>query len=350
MEILHLTVETDTLIRTFLLGFLGFLLSMLITPVYTTLAYRGQWWKKPRVIEDTDEDSKILSELHAEKHKRLIPTMAGGIGIVVVALVTLAFNLDRTETWLPLAAFVGAAGVGLLDDVIDLKGAGSGLVERLRLSGKMKLLLMSTVALIGGWFFYFKLNVDTIYIPFAGTDLLVGWLIIPLFVLVVVATAKAVDISDGLDGLAGGLAATAFGVYAIIAALQGSFGIAGFCMTIVGTLLSYTWFNIHPARFFMGNIGSFALGTALGVVAMLTDTLLLLPVIGAVFAIEAGSNLLQTVYGYLRSGKKIFKATPIHHHFEVKGWPETKVTMRLWVLGQVAGVVGLIIFLRGDYL
>ncbi|HET8671822.1 MAG TPA: hypothetical protein VFM05_14730, partial [Candidatus Saccharimonadales bacterium] len=218
METLQLTVEVDTLIRTLLLGFLGFLLSMLITPIYTTMAYKGQWWKKPRTTTTTGEKAKIFTKLHAEKHKRLIPTMAGGIAVVAVALVTILFNLERTQTWLPLAAFVGAAGVGLLDDIINLKGS-SGALEKVRLSAKMKLLLTTLVALVGGWFFYFKLGVDSIHIPIVGTDLMIGWLIIPLFVLVVVATANAVNISDGLDGLAGGLTTTAFAVYAIISAL-----------------------------------------------------------------------------------------------------------------------------------
>ncbi|HEY5668014.1 MAG TPA: hypothetical protein VIR03_02495, partial [Candidatus Saccharimonadales bacterium] len=167
---------------------------------------------------------------------------------------------------------------------------------------------------------------------------------------VVVATAYSVNISDGQDGLAGGLAVTAFTVYAVVAALEERFGVAGFCMTIVGSLLSYTWFNIFPARFFMGDVGSFALGTALGVVAMLTDTVLVLPVIGAIFLAEAGSDVLQALSMKLRRGKKIFKVAPLHAHFEASGWPETKVTMRFWVLGQVAGVLGLLVFLLGEYL
>lgn len=349
METLLITVEAETLIRILLLGFLGFLLSMIITPVYTAMAYRWQWWKKPRTTATTGENASVFAKLHGAKHKRNIPTMAGGIAIISVAIVTLLFNLERSQTWLPLAAFVGAACVGLLDDIINLKGAGNGIVEKVRLSARLKLLLTTLVATVGGWFFYYKLEINSIYVPIADLQLQIGWLIIPLFVLVVVSTANAVNISDGLDGLAGGLTATAFGVYAIIAGLEGNFGIAGFCLTIVGALLSYTWFNIHPARFFMGDVGSFALGTALGVVAMLTNTVLLLPIIGLVFVAEAGSSLLQILSKRLR-GKKIFKIAPIHHHFEASGWPETKVTMRFWILGQVAGVVGLIIFLLGNYL
>ncbi len=349
METLYIAVQTDTLIRMLLLGFLGFLISMIITPLYTTLAYRYEWWKKPRTTATTGEKAKMFTKLHAEKHRRHIPTMAGIITVVAVVLVTLLFNLSREQTWLPVAAFAGAALIGLLDDIINIKGS-TGALEKVRLSAKIKLLLTTLVAVVGGWFFYYKLDVSSIHIPLVGTQLEVGWLIIPIFVFVVVATANAVNISDGLDGLAGGLTAIAFGAYAVIAALEGSFGIAGFCLTIVGALLSYTWFNIFPARFFMGDAGSFALGTALGVVAMLTNTVLLLPIIGIMFVAEAGSSLLQIASKRLRGGKKIFKIAPIHHHFEASGWPETKVTMRFWVLGQVAAVAGLILFLLGSYI
>lgn len=342
-QTINILVQTNLVARILLLGWLGFLVSMALTPVYTSLAYKGQWWKKPREKTLTGEVATMFNKLHAAKHKRHIPTMAGVIFVVSTALVTLLFNLDRAETWLPLAALVGAGAIGLVDDIINIRGNGKGVAG---LPSKLKLLLTTLVALIGGWFFYFKLDVSAIHVPWIG-ELSIGWLIIPLFVLVVVATANAVNISDGLDGLAGGLTAIAFSIYAIIAFLEQRYGIAGFCMTIVGGLLSYTWFNVHPARFFMGDVGSFALGTALGVVAMLTDTVLLLPVIGALFVAEAGSVILQVGSKKLRNGKKLFKISPIHHHFEAVGWGETKVTMRFWILGQVAGVLGLILFLLG---
>jgi phospho-N-acetylmuramoyl-pentapeptide-transferase len=346
MHNLFIAVDTETLIRVLLLGFLGFLVSMLITPFYTTIAYKRKWWKKPRTTATTGEKATMFMKLHAHKHRDPFPTMAGLVFVFSAAIVTLCFNLSRAETWLPLAAFVGAGCVGLIDDIINIRGAGGGVAG---LSSRLKLALTTLVALIGGWFFYFKLEVGSIHIPLTDIQWHIGWLIIPLFVLVVVATANAVNISDGLDGLAGGLASTAFMAYAIIAALEGRFGVAGFCLTIVGTLLSYTWFNIHPARFMMGDVGSFALGTALGVVAMLTDTVLLLPLIGLVFVAEAGSSMLQIASKKLRHGKKIFKIAPIHHHFEASGWPETKVTMRFWIIGQVAAVLGLIAFLLGRY-
>lgn len=343
---LQITVQIDTVIRILLLGALGFFASMLITPIYTNLAYKFQWWKKPRTTAVTGEPAKVFAKLHAAKHQRNIPTMAGIIFVVAVALATIAANLSRSETWLPLAAFVGAGMVGLIDDLINIRGNGLGVAG---LPSKIKLLLITCIALVGGWFFYHKLEVSSIHVPLLGSWNL-GWLIIPLFILVVVSTANAVNMSDGLDGLAGGLTAMAFGIYTIIAFLESRYGIAAFCLTIVGSLLSYTWFNIYPARFFMGDIGSFALGTALGVVAMLTDTVLLLPIIGLVFVAEAGSTLLQIISKKLRAGKKIFKVTPLHHHFEASGWPETKVTMRFWVIGQVCGFLGLMVFLVGKYL
>lgn len=340
---LSLTLQTVTLVRIFGLAFLGFTLSMLITPFYTHLAYKGKWWKKPRENAVTGEKAKLFNKLHAAKHKRLIPTMAGVVFVASVIIVTLTFNLSRADTWLPLAAFAGAGLVGLLDDIINIRGSGHGVAG---LPSKLKLLLITLIALIGGWFFYFRLGINSIDVPFLG-QVAIGWLIIPLFVLVVVATANAVNISDGLDGLAGGLASYAFGTYAVIALIEGRYGIAAFCMTVVGALLSYTWFNIYPARFFMGDVGSFALGTALGVVAMQTDTVLLLPIIGILFVVEAGSSAIQILSKRLRNGKKVFKVAPIHHHFEASGWPETKVTMRFWVIGQVAGVVGVILYLVG---
>ncbi|USN95611.1 MAG: phospho-N-acetylmuramoyl-pentapeptide-transferase [Candidatus Nomurabacteria bacterium] len=342
---IDITVNTSTVIRILGLGFIGFILSMLLTPIYTNMAYKWEWWKKPRSTTVTGEKAKMFSKLHAKKHERHIPTMAGIVFVLAVTIVTILLNLERSETWLPLAAFAGAGMIGLLDDIINVRGSGAGVAG---LPSKIKLLLTILVASIGGWFFFFKLDVNSIHIPFVG-EWTLGLLIIPLFILVVVATANAVNITDGLDGLAGGLTSIAFGVYAIISFLEGRYGLAGFCMTVVGCLLSYTWFNIFPARFFMGDVGSFALGTALGVVAMLTDTVTLLPIIGLIFVVETGSVILQITSKKLRNGKKIFKVSPLHHHFEASGWPETKVTMRFWILGQVVAVIGLIIFAVGGY-
>jgi phospho-N-acetylmuramoyl-pentapeptide-transferase len=336
-----INLTTDTFVRVMLFGVFGFMLAMLLTPIYTTLAYKYEWWKRARTVAVTGEKATMYQKLHAKKHNTNIPTMAGIIFVAATALITIVANLERTQTWLPLAAMLGAGLVGLLDDILNIKSVNGGIAG---LRARSKSILIFLVSLIGGWWFYAKLDVTSISVPFFG-ELALGWLIVPLFVLVVISTANAVNISDGLDGLAGGLSVIAFGTYAFIALMEGNTGIAAFCMTMVGALLSYTWFNIYPARFFMGDSGSFALGTALGVIAMLTDTVLLLPIIGFVFVIEAGSSMIQILSKRLRGGKKIFKIAPIHHHFEASGWPETKVTMRFWLLGLLSSIIGIIIYL-----
>jgi phospho-N-acetylmuramoyl-pentapeptide-transferase len=347
MSTINITVNTATLVRILTLGFLTFFLSMAITPLYTNLAFKWKLWKKPREKTVTGAPTTIISQLHAGKHKRLIPTMAGIVFVVSVGLVTMAFNLDRSETWLPLAAFVGAGFVGLIDDIINVRGTGAGVAG---LPSKLKFLMTTSIAIVGGLFFHYKLDVASLHVPLMTNSFHLGWLIIPLFVLVVVATANAVNITDGMDGLAGGLCAIAFAIYTIIAFLEGRYGVAGFCMAMVGGLMSYTWFNLFPARFFMGDVGSFALGTALGVVAMLTNTVFLLPIIGLVFVAETGSVMLQVTSKKLRHGKKLFKVSPVHYLFLANGWPETKVTERFWIIGQVAGVMGLILFVLGRWI
>lgn len=339
------SLSTDDIVKILSFGSLSLLLATVITPLYTNIAYRYKFWKKPRTVTTTGEKATVFTKLHAAKHKRQFPTMAGVIFLPAIAFVTVVFNLSREQTWLPLAATLGAGLVGLIDDVINIKSSGQG-VAGLRAS--LKLGLITLVATIGGWYFYTKLGYDTIHITFLE-QLSLGWILLPVFVFIVVATANAVNISDGLDGLAGGLLTSAFAAFGTIAFLQGNIGIAGFCFTIVGALLSYVWFNIYPARFMMGDVGSFALGTALGVVSMLTDTLMLLPVIGAVFVIEVGSSALQILSKRL-FGKKIFISAPIHHHFEALGWPETKVTMRFWIIGQVCAVIGIVLAILGGHI
>jgi phospho-N-acetylmuramoyl-pentapeptide-transferase len=342
-ETLTLFVETNTIIRILLLGFLGFMVSMVITPIYTTFAYRQQLWKKQRTEGWDGKEASVYKQLHAEKHKRNIPTMAGMVFVVSVLLVTLFTNLDRSQTWLPLAGMVFAGLIGLFDDWMNIRSSGKGIAG---MRAKIKFGLHSVVALAAGWWFFAKLDVASIHLPVVG-DLYLGVFVIVLFWFVVVATSNAVNITDGLDGLAGGLLTTSFAAYALIAIHQGEYALAGFCLTVVGALLSYTWFNIYPARFFMGDVGSFALGSALGIIAMQTDTIYVLPIIGAVYVAETGSVIINRLSKKLRNGKKVFKSSPIHHHFEASGWPETKITMRFWILGQVAAVLGLIVYLLG---
>ena len=341
MDITLHTLTTQAT-ATLFLSVVAFLLAMFLTPVYTFFAYRFKFWKKQRTTTTTGEKLTVFNKLHAAKFKRNIPTMAGLVFVTSITLVTLLFNLDRQQTWLPLAALVGGAGVGLLDDIINVRGAGLGVAG---LRSSLKFLMITVIGAVLGWFFYAKLGIDAVHIPFIG-DIAIGWAIIPLFAFVVVAAGNAVNISDGLDGLAGGLAATAYGAFGFIALLQGNVLLAGFCFTVTGALLSYLWFNIYPARFFMGDIGSFALGASLGVVAMLTNSILLLPIIGFMFVVEAGSSLIQ-IFSKRVFHRKVFISAPIHHHLEASGWPETKVTMRFWVIGIVSGLAGIFMALAG---
>lgn len=336
---------TDDLVAISALSVIAFVIAMLLTPIYTFFAYRYKFWKQQRTTSTTGEMLEVFTKLHANKFKRNIPTMAGIISVISITVVTLTLNLDRGQTWLPLAALIAGGAVGLLDDIINIRGKNLG-VAGLRSSFKFTMIVGISLAL--GWYFFVKLGFSDIHIPFYG-DLALGWLIVPLFAFAVTATSNAVNISDGLDGLAGGLLVAAYGAFGAIAVFQGQTILAGFCFTVLGALLSYLWFNIHPARFFMGDVGSFALGTSLGVVAMLTNTLFLLPVIGIVFVVEAGSSLLQITSKKLFH-KKIFLSAPIHHHLEAKGWPEPKVTMRFWVISFIAAFIGVLLALTGGHI
>ena len=339
---LHITVQTNTLVHVLLLGFLGFLLAMALTPVYTTFAYKYEWWKKQRSESWSGGVATVYNKLHAAKHERHVPNMAGLIFVAAITIVTLVGNLNRGQTWLPLAGMIGAGAIGFIDDFMNIRGSN----KIAGMKASLKFGLYSLVAIIGGIWFYDKLGVHSIYLPLIH-QWHIGVFVIAVFWFVVIATANSVNITDGLDGLAGGLLTSSFMAYAVIAGIEGKYALSAFCLTIVGSLLSYTWFNIFPARFFMGDVGAFALGTALGIIAMQTNTIYVLPIIGAVYVMETGSVIINRLSRKLRHGKKVFLSSPIHHHFEAIGWPETKVTMRFWILGQVASVLGLIVFLLG---
>ncbi|MGI6612392.1 MAG: phospho-N-acetylmuramoyl-pentapeptide-transferase [Candidatus Nanosyncoccaceae bacterium] len=328
-----------------LLCLIALLGAVVLTPIYTHFAYKYKFWKKQRKSAVTGEKLTVFNKLHAKKFRRPLPTIAGIIMLVVVTLTTLFFNLDRRQTWLPLAAFVVGGLVGLVDDIINVFGDGKG-VAGLRSSIKFTMILALGTVL--GLFFFIKLGYNSIFVPFFGS-LHVGWLIVPIFAFAVVATGNAVNISDGLDGLAGGLSAIAFFTYGIIALLQGNGLLAAFCMTVVGTLFSYLWFNVYPARFMMGDTGAFALGTALGVVAMFTDSFLLLPIIGVVFVVEAGSSLIQIISKKFFH-RRIFISAPLHQHIQAKGWPEMKITARFWLIGIGAAVIGLLVAIMGGHI
>ena len=329
-----------------LLAVAAFLLAMAMTPFYTHFAYKYKFWKKQKKTTVDGESLPVMTKLHAHKFKHVFPTMAGIIGIVAVTVVTWAFNLDRGQTWLPLVGFLGGSVVGVIDDLINVFGSGRGAAG---LRGPVKFFLITMVGAVMGWFFAVKLGWTTIDIPFIG-DWNVGVVgMIIVFAFAVVATSNAVNITDGLDGLSGGLAMLAYGAFGTIALLQGKMMLFGFCMTVVGWLLSYIWFNVPPARFMMGDTGSFALGAGLGVVAMMTDSFLLLPVIGLMFVVETSSSLIQLVSKKFFK-RKIFISAPLHHHLEAKGWGEAKIVMRFWIIAGVCAILGVFLAAIGGVL
>ncbi len=321
----------------------AFLLSMFLTPIYTTFAYKHKLWKRQKSVAVTGESLTVMNQLHKDKIKRHFPTMAGMIMLVTVPVVLITCNgLNRGQTWLPIVAFVGGGVIGFIDDMINLfgKNAAAGL------RAPVKFAMITALGIALGWFFAVKLGWTSVMVPYVGPINIgvIGMII--LFAFAVVATGNAVNISDGLDGLAGGLAMLAYGSYGIIALLQEQWFLASFCFIVLGALLSYIWFNVYPARFMMGDTGSFALGAGLGVVAMMTNSFLLLPIIGILFVIEAGSSLIQ-IFSKKVFHKKIFISAPLHHHLQAKGWEESKVVMRFWVIGGVTAMLGIFLAMGG---
>jgi len=249
--------------------------------------------------------------------------------------------LTRAETLLPLGALVITAIIGLFDDWLDVRGkgvlGGGGLKLRHRI------LIYTLIAIVGALWFYFKLDWTVFHVPFLGNFEIGAWYI-PIFIFVIVATSFSVNETDGLDGLAGGTLLIAFIAYGVISFTLGRYDLATFCGAIIGALSAFLWFNIPPARFYMGDTGAMSLGVTLGIIAMLTNSALLLLFIGVIFIVESLSVIFQVLSKRLR-GKKVFLSSPIHHHFQALGWPESKVVMRFWVIGAVGSAIGLMIFL-----
>lgn len=336
------------LIKTFTLLTISFIFALSITPLLTHFLYKYKLSKKIR----NNGKTPIYTKLH--QHKAGVPTLGGILiwGTVLILAVLFAllakFNsffsplnfLSRKETLLPLGALTASAIVGLLDDFLSLNDFGK---YNLGVRFRYKILLYTIIAGFGAWWFYFKLDWDIIHLPFIG-DFVLGPFFILYFILIIISTSFAVNETDGLDGLAGGVMLTCFVSYGAIAFYQGKYNLAVFCAVIIGSLLAFLWFNIPPARFFMGDTGSMSLGVVLGIIAFLTKSSLFLPIIGFVLVIEALSYLLQIIAKkYL--GRKILISSPLHHHLEAKGWPEPKIVMRFWVISMVCSMIGLILVL-----
>lgn len=339
-------------IRPLTLSAIGFALSVLAMPPLIRLLRRLKMGKS---IRDAGA-APVMAALH--KAKAGTPTMGGIVLWGSVLAVTFALFascalfgeasyacrlsfLSRSQTWMPLGLMVAAAFVGLVDDYLNVRRIGSkggGLRERHRL------ISYGLIAIIGAWWFYSKLGWDQLHVPFVGTYGIGLWYV-AFFLLVIISTSHSVNVTDGLDGLAGGSLMAAFGAYAVIAWSQGRYDVAALCATILGALLGFLWFNINPADVFMGDTGAMSMGTVLGVVALLTNQPLLLPIIGLPFVVESLSVIFQVASKKVRHGKKLFRSSPLHHHLEAVGWSEPRIVMRFWTISFVLAGVGTVIAL-----
>ena len=349
----------------------GFVLAFLVTPKLIEILYAKKLWRKSvRTQALGGGPLPIFQKFHQEGEIKT-PRFGGVlIWIVPPAIAFLFFLLSltgipwleklnflsRSQTWLPIATLLAAGAVGFLDDVVQVVlQPGHAFLQKVwgvmgkhiagGLSIKYRFGLVTVIALVGAWWFFSKLGYDTLYIPGVG-DLGIGVFAIPLFIIVMLATYSG-GVIDGIDGLSGGAMAAIFTAFGIIAFTQGQFDLAAFIFAIVGTLLAFLWFNLPPAKFYMGETGMMGLTATLTVIAFLTNSVLILPIIGILLVVESGSVIVQLASKKFRQGRKVFLAAPLHHHFEALGWPSHTVTMRFWIIGVVAAIIGVAVRLAG---
>jgi phospho-N-acetylmuramoyl-pentapeptide-transferase len=271
------------------------------------------------------------------------PTMGGVMILIPVLVITsvlnvanvLGYNLIGRSILVPMGVMIAFGTLGAIDDLMGVKVIPVGLL------GRYKLLWQILFALITALFLHYALDLRSIAIPGIAQRIDIGWLYIPVAMFIIVGTSNAVNLTDGLDGLAGSIAAVTFTAYGVIAFLQGQIWLVAFIFTVVGAVLAFLWYNAHPAELFMGDTGSLAIGATLAVVALMTGQWLLLPVVGFVFMAEAASVILQVAYFKLTGGKRIFKMSPLHNHFELQGWSETHITQRFWLIGILSAMLGI---------
>jgi phospho-N-acetylmuramoyl-pentapeptide-transferase len=291
---------------------------------------------------------KIIRVEGPQRHitKMGTPTMGGVMIVLPVLLVTVLLNatpllgfkrLGRSVL-LPLGVLMLFAILGAIDDWMGLRGQG--------LRGRVKITFQVLIAVAASIGLYYVLDVPQLFFPGFPKEIEVSaWLYIPIAVILIVGFSNAVNLTDGLDGMAGLISATAFATYGGIALMQGQTFLARFCFTLVGAVFGFLWFNVHPAELFMGDTGSLSLGATLAVVALMTGQWALLPVIAIIPLSNALSVMIQTAYfKYTRrrygDGRRFFKMAPLHHHFELSGWSETQIVQRFWLISLLFAMIG----------
>lgn len=349
------------ILKVLMTGFLAFVIAFAITPILTHFLYKYKIGIKIKKNSVDGEKLTYVSKLH--KDKSGTPTMGGvlvwfSVLILIfsshylfsyvsqwldISLIARLDFLSRAQTWLPLFVLVSAGLLGLLDDWMSVRGIGKNKGGGMRFA--MRFWWLIVIAGAGAWWFFYKLGWDRIHIPAVG-DFSISFWYIPLFIFIILFSAISSNETDGLDGLNGGILLFAFSAFSAIAFFQNKMDLSAFSAAVAGALLAFLWFNIYPARFFMGDTGAMALGTTLGVIAMLTNSAVVLFVIVFIYVLESGSVVIQLTSKKLFK-RKVFLAAPIHHHFEAKGWPEPKVTMRAWIFTAVTAIMGVIIGILG---
>lgn len=345
------SVHVANLILMFGYGLVSFLVATLAFPYFIKFVQNYKLTQKIRSEGMSGGVSALFSKLHA--HKAGTPTM-GGVVVIGAVLTTVLVSrilayfgvieyslLNRGETYLPLFTLLAVGILGVVDDYLNIteRSAQKGL------SARVKFWSLIGFAVMGAAWFVFRLEWSMIHVPGVG-DFDIGLWYFPLFVFILVGVSNAVNITDGLDGLAGGLLAIAYGVFAVIAYFYDLPILAIFCLVVVAALMAFLWFNVPPASIYMGDTGSLALGATLGVIAMLTNAIFILAIVGFIFVLETLSVILQ-LFWKKKFKKKFFKIAPLHHHFEAEGWSETQIVMRFWLLGAICGVIGLLVGLLG---
>lgn len=336
-------------VRVLILTSVAFFAALALTPFWYRFLKSHQMKKQIR----QEAQTPVYYKFHEKKVGT--PTAGGAIVWSTVLVLALLFGflsrffdgpwrylnfVNRAETYLPIAALLMAALLGLLDDWLGVLGLGGASGGGLKI--RHKFILYAIVAALGAWWFYFRLNWDVLYVPFLGNVQIGAWYV-PFFMFIIFASAFSANETDGLDGLLGGVSLFAFVALTTVAFVLHRYDLAAFGGAMIGALLAFLWYNIYPAMFFMGDTGSMSLGIVIGVISMLTNTALLLPFFAIILVIESLSVIVQLISKKLY-GKKVFLSTPIHHHFEALGWPESQVTMRFWIISAVFCALGLVIF------
>ena len=335
---------------------LTFFIGISVTPFFTRYFYRYKMWKRtPRTEADT---SAAFNNIHNTERETSTPRVGGVIiwasvlfAVCLIYLFSLVFPSDltvklnffsRSQTLVPLGAFFFAAFIGFADDMMQISGLGAYARDAL-VYRKVKIALVILIGIVISLWFYYKLDFSSIHVPFNGS-LELGFIFIPFFILVMLATFST-SVIDGIDGLAGGVLASVFTAFAVVAFVNNQIDISALSGAIAGGILAFLWFNVPPARFYMGETGIFALTVVLSVIAFLTDTVLLLPVIAFPLVVTSLSVIIQIISYKFFNKHRVFKIAPLHHHFQAIGWSREKVVMRYWIVSVISAITGVILML-----